>query len=76
MLMKVMMIRLNGVLNLEKLKWLRKMKSNKNWTEPIFDSEVADLILGLEPADVKKFNAFNESTYLSDQAVGGTQARC
>ena len=42
-----MMMRLNGGLTLEKLKWLRKMKSKKNWTEPIFDSEIADLILRL-----------------------------
>ena len=25
----------------------------KNWTEPTFDSEIADLILRLEPTDVK-----------------------
>ena len=30
----------------------------KNWTEPIFDSETADLILRLELTDVKRFNAF------------------
>ena len=36
------------------------MKSKKNWTEPIFDSEIADLILRLEPMDVKRFNAFQE----------------
>ena len=30
----------------------------KNWTEPIFDSEIADSILRLEPTDVKRFNAF------------------
>ena len=27
----------------------------KNWTEPIFDSEIADLFLRLEPTDVKRF---------------------
>ena len=32
----------------------------KNWTEPIFDSEIADLILRLEPTDVKRFNAFQD----------------
>ena len=58
MWMEPIMIRLNGVLNSEKLKWLRKKKSKKNWTEPIFDSEIADLILRLEPTDVKRFNAF------------------
>ena len=40
--MEPMMMRLNGGLNLEKLKWLGKMKSKKNLTEPIFDSEIAD----------------------------------
>ena len=52
-----MMMRLNGGLNLEKLKWLRKMKSKKIG-QPIFDSEIADLILRLEPTDVKRFNMF------------------
>ena len=37
-----------------------KMKSKKNWTESIFDSEIADLILRLEPTDVKRFNAFQD----------------
>ena len=46
--------------DLGKLKWLRKMKSKKNWTEPIFDSEIADLSLRLEPTDVKRFNAFQD----------------
>ena len=32
----------------------------KNWTEPIFDSKIADLILRLEPMDVKRFNAFQD----------------
>ena len=32
----------------------------KNWTEPIFDSEIADWILQLEPTDIKKFNAFHD----------------
>ena len=32
----------------------------KNWTEPIFDSEIADLILRLEPTDVKRLNAFQD----------------
>ena len=45
--MEPMMMSLNGGLNLEKLKWLRKMKSKK-WTKPIFDSEIADLILRLK----------------------------
>ena len=46
---------------MEKLKWLRKIKSKKkNWTEPIFDSEIADLILRLEPTDVKRFKAFQD----------------
>ena len=32
----------------------------KKWTEPIFDSEITDLILLLEPTDVKRFNAFQD----------------
>ena len=32
----------------------------KNWTEPIFDSEIADLILRLQPTNVKKINAFQD----------------
>ena len=32
----------------------------KNYTEPIFDSEIAELILRLEPTDVKRFNAFQD----------------
>ena len=60
MRMEPMMMPLDGGLNLEKLKLLRKMKSKKNWTEPIFDSEIADLILRLEPTDVKRFNAFQD----------------
>ena len=58
--MESMMMRLNGGLNLEKLKWLWKMKSKKNWTEPIFDSDIADLIFRLEPTDVKRFNTFQD----------------
>ena len=53
-----MMMPLSGGLNLEKLKWLRKTKSKKSWNDPVFDSEIADLILRLEPTDVKRFNAF------------------
>ena len=58
--MEPMMMRLNSGLTLEKLKWLRKMKSKKNRTEPIFDGEIADLILRLEPTDVRRFNAFQD----------------
>ena len=29
-----------------------------NWTETFFDSKVADLILRLEPTELKKFNTF------------------
>ena len=54
------MMRLNGGLKLEKLNWLRRIESQKNWTEPFFDSEIADLILQLEPTDVKRFNAFQD----------------
>ena len=35
-------------------------KMQKNWTEPIIDSEIADLILRLESTDVKRFNAFQD----------------
>ena len=35
----------------------------KNWTEPIFDCEIANLILRLEPTDVKRFNAFQDRCY-------------
>ena len=35
-------------------------ENQKNWTEPIFDSKIADLILRLEPTDVKRFNAFQD----------------
>ena len=56
--MEPMMMRFNGGLNLEKLKCVSKMKYKKNWREPIFDGETADLILRLEPRDVKRFNAF------------------
>ena len=35
-------------------------KIQKNWTEPIFESEIAHLILRLEPTDVKRFNAFQD----------------
>ena len=35
-------------------------ENQKNWTEPIFDSEIADLVLRLEPTDVKNFNAFQD----------------
>ena len=58
--MAPIMMRLNGGLNLEKLKWLRKMKPKKNRTEPGFDRETANVILRLEPTDVKRFNAFQD----------------
>ena len=32
----------------------------KNWTVPIFDNEIANLILRLEPTDVNRFNAFQD----------------
>ena len=34
-----------------------EIEIQKNWTEPIFDSENADLIFRLETMDVQKFNA-------------------
>ena len=55
-----MMMCLNGGLNLEKLNCLEN-EIQKNWTEPIFDSEIADLILRLEPTDLKRFISFHDS---------------
>ena len=45
-----------------------------NWTEPIFDSEIADLILRLEPTDVKILDTFqyrfgSSSTDLAPEMV-------
>ena len=37
-----------------------EIEIQRNWTEPIFDSEIADLILRLEPTDVERFNAFQD----------------
>ena len=39
--------------DLGKIKMSPENEIQKNWTEPIFDSEIADLILRLEPTDVK-----------------------
>ena len=38
-----------------KIKIAPENEIQKKWTEPIFDSEMADLILRLEPTDVKRF---------------------
>ena len=46
--------------DLGKIEMALENEIQKNWTEPIFDSEIADLILRLEPTDVKKFNAFQD----------------
>ena len=48
---------------LGKTEMLRKMKS-KNWTEPIFDNEIADLILRLGPTDVKKIQRVPRKIWL------------
>ena len=45
---------------LGKIEMAPEKEFQKNWTEPIFDSEIADLILRLEPKDVKRFNAFQD----------------
>ena len=45
---------------LGKIEMAPKNEIQKNWTEPIFDSEIADLNLRLEPTDVKRFNAFQD----------------
>ena len=44
----------------EKIEMDPEMEIQKNWTEPIFDGENADLILRLEPTDIKRFNAFQD----------------
>ena len=46
--------------DLGKIEMAPENKIQKNWTEPIFDSEIADLILRLEPTDIKRFNAFQD----------------
>ena len=59
-----MMMCLNEGLNLkwfeQEIEMAPENEIQKNWTEPIFDTEVADLILQLEPKDVKRFNAFQD----------------
>ena len=44
--------------DLGKIEMVPENAIQKNWTEPVFDSEIADLILRLEPTNVKRFNAF------------------
>ena len=51
--MEPMIMRLNGGLNLEN-------EIQKKLAEPIFDSEIADLVLRLEPTDIKRFNMFQD----------------
>ena len=46
--------------DLGKIEMAPENEIQKNWTEPIFDSEIADLILRLEPTDVKMFKAFQD----------------
>ena len=45
---------------LGKIEMAPEIEIQKNWTEPIFDSEIADLVLRLKPTDVKRFNAFQD----------------
>ena len=45
---------------LGKIDMVPENEIRKNWTEPTFDSEITDLILRLEPTDVKIFNAFQD----------------
>ena len=45
---------------LGKLEMAAENELQKNWTEPIFDSEIGDLILRREPTDVKRFNSFQD----------------
>ena len=55
-----MMVRLSGGLNLQKIEIAPENETQKNWKEPIFDSEIAGLILRLEPTDVKRFSGFQD----------------
>ena len=50
----------DGTYDLGKIEMAPENEIQKNWTEPIFDSEFADLILRLEPTDVKRFNTFQD----------------
>ena len=43
-----------------KIEMAQENEIQKNWTEPIFESEIAELILRLGPTDVKRFNAFQD----------------
>ena len=45
---------------LGKIEMAPENEIQKNWTEPIFDGEIADLMLRLEPTDVKRFKAFQD----------------
>ena len=45
---------------LGKIEMALENEIQNHWTEPIFDSEIADLILRLEPTEVKRFNAFQD----------------
>ena len=45
---------------LGKIEIIPENEIQKIWAEPIFDSEIADLILRLEPTDVKGFSAFQD----------------
>ena len=45
---------------LGKIEMAPENEIQKNWTLTIFDSEIADLILLLEPTDVTIFNAFQD----------------
>ena len=60
MWMEPMMMRLNGGLNLEKVKWLRKLKSKKKMDGANFSQRNCRLGLRLEPMDVKRFNSFQD----------------
>ena len=51
---------LKRCLELGKIEMAPENEIQKNWTEPIFDSEIAELILRLEPTDVKRFNAVQD----------------
>ena len=45
---------------LGKIEMAPENEVQKNWSEPIFDSEIADFILRLESTDVKNLNVFQD----------------
>ena len=46
---------------LGKIEMAPENEIQQSWTDPIFDSEIADLILRLKPTDVKRFHLFRDT---------------